>query len=189
MQLFLLILLCLEKIIETSICLYVNKIYSTVDLHVQPCEKWSFPELHRFPYRHAAVLQVSNYNTSNWQQKLWGISKSVFCLQACNKNNNSNNMDKSIQYRVQCHLMVHCQTAWLFVALFVKMLPCFYSYDQVEKANCKSYFQALSSADFSVISSGLSIKTTLWNNARNCLVSVYWWWKPGIFQLFIFVYF
>ncbi|XP_076142601.1 uncharacterized protein LOC143124782 [Alosa pseudoharengus] len=45
----------------------------------------------------------------------------------------------------------------------------YFSYDQVDKANCKSYFQALSSADFSVISSGLSIKTTLWNNAKSCL--------------------
>ncbi|XP_048126475.1 uncharacterized protein LOC125312047 [Alosa alosa] len=45
----------------------------------------------------------------------------------------------------------------------------YFNYDQVDKANCKSYFQALSSADFSVISSGLSIKTTLWNNAKSCL--------------------
>lgn len=47
-----------------------------------------------------------------------------------------------------------------------------HSYSLVPEASCRSYFKQLADADFSVFSSTLGfIATTLFNNARSCLVS------------------
>uniref|UniRef100_W5KCC7 Mesothelin-like protein n=1 Tax=Astyanax mexicanus TaxID=7994 RepID=W5KCC7_ASTMX len=45
----------------------------------------------------------------------------------------------------------------------------YYSYDKVPKENCRSYFSALGSADFSVLSSVLNKQSVLFSNAQNCL--------------------
>ncbi|XP_051994003.1 uncharacterized protein LOC127651975 [Xyrauchen texanus] len=45
----------------------------------------------------------------------------------------------------------------------------YYSYEKVEKSKCRSYFSAVGSADFSVLSGVLGKQTTLFNNAQNCL--------------------
>ncbi|XP_036412851.1 LOW QUALITY PROTEIN: uncharacterized protein LOC118797682 [Colossoma macropomum] len=45
----------------------------------------------------------------------------------------------------------------------------YYSYEKVQKLNCKSYFGALAGADFSVLSSVLSRQSILFKNAQNCL--------------------
>ncbi|KAG1925718.1 mesothelin isoform 1 preproprotein [Pimephales promelas] len=45
----------------------------------------------------------------------------------------------------------------------------YYSYEKVAKENCRSYFSAVGTADFSVLSSVLDKQTTLFNNARSCL--------------------
>lgn len=45
------------------------------------------------------------------------------------------------------------------------------SYEKVAKANCRSYFSSVGTADYSVLSSVLDKQTTLFNNARDCLVS------------------
>uniref|UniRef100_A0A8C7Z042 Mesothelin-like protein n=1 Tax=Oryzias sinensis TaxID=183150 RepID=A0A8C7Z042_9TELE len=46
----------------------------------------------------------------------------------------------------------------------------YYDYSLVPQSSCRSYFQELGDADFSVFSSVLSYKqTALFNNARNCL--------------------
>ncbi|KAA0721635.1 hypothetical protein E1301_Tti021717 [Triplophysa tibetana] len=45
----------------------------------------------------------------------------------------------------------------------------YYSYEKVEKTNCRSYFRAMGKADFTIPSSILYKKTTLFNNARSCL--------------------
>ncbi|XP_051764956.1 uncharacterized protein LOC127520644 [Ctenopharyngodon idella] len=45
----------------------------------------------------------------------------------------------------------------------------YYSYEKVAKANCRSYFSAVGTADYSVLSSVLDKQTTLFNNARDCL--------------------
>ncbi|KAG9262903.1 mesothelin-like protein, partial [Astyanax mexicanus] len=45
----------------------------------------------------------------------------------------------------------------------------YYSYDKVPKVNCRSYFSALGSADFSVLSSVLNKQSVLFSNAQNCL--------------------
>ncbi|KAI7810605.1 uncharacterized protein LOC130553357 [Triplophysa rosa] len=45
----------------------------------------------------------------------------------------------------------------------------YYGYEKVERTNCRSYFSAMGKADFTIPSSILNKKTTLFNNARNCL--------------------
>lgn len=46
------------------------------------------------------------------------------------------------------------------------------SYSLVPEASCRSYFQQLADADFSVFSSVLGYKlAALFDNARSCLVS------------------
>ncbi|XP_056622064.1 uncharacterized protein LOC130435436 [Triplophysa dalaica] len=45
----------------------------------------------------------------------------------------------------------------------------YYSYEKVEKTNCRSFFRAMGKADFTIPSSILNKKTTLFNNARSCL--------------------
>ncbi|XP_037399293.1 uncharacterized protein LOC108433603 isoform X3 [Pygocentrus nattereri] len=45
----------------------------------------------------------------------------------------------------------------------------YYSYEKVQKVNCRSYFIALSGADFSVLSSVLNRQSILFKNAQNCL--------------------
>ncbi|XP_036413701.1 uncharacterized protein LOC118798377 [Colossoma macropomum] len=45
----------------------------------------------------------------------------------------------------------------------------YYSYEKVQKVNCRSYFGALSGADFSVLSSVLNRQSILFENARDCL--------------------
>ncbi|KAF4117956.1 hypothetical protein G5714_000007 [Onychostoma macrolepis] len=45
----------------------------------------------------------------------------------------------------------------------------YYSYEKVEKVNCRSYFSAVGTADYSILSSVLDKQKTLFNNARNCL--------------------
>ncbi|KAL6111018.1 mslnl [Pungitius sinensis] len=46
----------------------------------------------------------------------------------------------------------------------------YYNYSLVPQSSCRSYFQQLADADFSVFSSTLSyMKTSLFNNARSCL--------------------
>uniref|UniRef100_W5L5S6 Mesothelin a n=1 Tax=Astyanax mexicanus TaxID=7994 RepID=W5L5S6_ASTMX len=45
----------------------------------------------------------------------------------------------------------------------------YYSYDKVQSVNCRSYFSALGSADFSVLSSVLNKPSVLFSNAQNCL--------------------
>ncbi|XP_051994237.1 uncharacterized protein mslnb isoform X31 [Xyrauchen texanus] len=46
----------------------------------------------------------------------------------------------------------------------------YYEYSLIDRSLCRSYFSALGSADFSVLSNTLSFKTqTLFNNARDCL--------------------
>uniref|UniRef100_A0A671Q958 Uncharacterized LOC107678949 n=1 Tax=Sinocyclocheilus anshuiensis TaxID=1608454 RepID=A0A671Q958_9TELE len=45
----------------------------------------------------------------------------------------------------------------------------YYNYEEVEKANCRSYFSAVGTADYSILSSVLDKQKTLFNNAQNCL--------------------
>ncbi|XP_036412853.1 LOW QUALITY PROTEIN: uncharacterized protein LOC118797684 [Colossoma macropomum] len=45
----------------------------------------------------------------------------------------------------------------------------YYSYEKVQKVNCRSYFGALGGADFSVLSSVLNRQSILFKNARDCL--------------------
>uniref|UniRef100_A0A3B4EJ95 Uncharacterized protein n=1 Tax=Pygocentrus nattereri TaxID=42514 RepID=A0A3B4EJ95_PYGNA len=45
----------------------------------------------------------------------------------------------------------------------------YYSYEKVQKVNCRSYFTALGGADFSVLSSILNRQSILFQNAQNCL--------------------
>ncbi|KAL7845119.1 hypothetical protein AOLI_G00233110, partial [Acnodon oligacanthus] len=45
----------------------------------------------------------------------------------------------------------------------------YYSYEKVQKVNCRSYFSALGGADFSVLSSVLNRQSVLFQNARDCL--------------------
>ncbi|KAL7845118.1 hypothetical protein AOLI_G00233100, partial [Acnodon oligacanthus] len=45
----------------------------------------------------------------------------------------------------------------------------YYSYEKVQKVNCRSYFSALGGADFSVLSSVLNRQSILFRNARDCL--------------------
>ncbi|XP_052402541.1 uncharacterized protein LOC127949398 [Carassius gibelio] len=45
----------------------------------------------------------------------------------------------------------------------------YYNYEKVEEANCRSYFSAVGTADFSVLSSVLDKQKTLFNNAQSCL--------------------
>ncbi|KAL0202209.1 hypothetical protein M9458_000227, partial [Cirrhinus mrigala] len=42
-------------------------------------------------------------------------------------------------------------------------------YEKVEKANCRSYFSAVGTADYTVLSGVLEKQKTLFNNAQNCL--------------------
>ncbi|XP_036412843.1 uncharacterized threonine-rich GPI-anchored glycoprotein PJ4664.02-like [Colossoma macropomum] len=45
----------------------------------------------------------------------------------------------------------------------------YYSYEKVQRVNCRSYFSALGGADFSVLSSVLNRQSVLFRNARDCL--------------------
>uniref|UniRef100_A0A8C1VRP7 Si:ch211-188p14.4 n=1 Tax=Cyprinus carpio TaxID=7962 RepID=A0A8C1VRP7_CYPCA len=45
----------------------------------------------------------------------------------------------------------------------------YYNYEKVEEANCRSYFSAVGTADYSVLSSVLDKQKTLFNNAQSCL--------------------
>ncbi|KAK7160943.1 hypothetical protein R3I94_003808 [Phoxinus phoxinus] len=45
----------------------------------------------------------------------------------------------------------------------------YYSYEKVAKENCRLYFSAVGTADYSVLSSVLRKQTTLFDNARSCL--------------------
>ncbi|XP_050958908.1 uncharacterized protein LOC127160258 [Labeo rohita] len=45
----------------------------------------------------------------------------------------------------------------------------YYNYEKVEKANCRSYFSAVGTADYTVLSGVLDKQKTLFNNAQNCL--------------------
>uniref|UniRef100_A0AAR2IJG9 Mesothelin a n=1 Tax=Pygocentrus nattereri TaxID=42514 RepID=A0AAR2IJG9_PYGNA len=45
----------------------------------------------------------------------------------------------------------------------------YYSYEKVQKVNCRSYFSAVGGADFSVLSSVLNRQSILFQNAQNCL--------------------
>ncbi|KAF5887658.1 mesothelin-like protein [Clarias magur] len=46
----------------------------------------------------------------------------------------------------------------------------YYSYENIQKENCQSYFTALGSADFSILSSVLDKQTILFDAAKDCLV-------------------
>ncbi|XP_016431576.1 uncharacterized protein LOC107758373 [Sinocyclocheilus rhinocerous] len=45
----------------------------------------------------------------------------------------------------------------------------YYNYEKVEETNCRSYFSAVGTADYSVLSSVLDKLKTLFNNAQSCL--------------------
>ncbi|XP_043108915.1 uncharacterized protein LOC122354733 [Puntigrus tetrazona] len=45
----------------------------------------------------------------------------------------------------------------------------YYNYEKVEKASCRSYFSAVGTADYSILSGVLDKQKTLFNNAQNCL--------------------
>ncbi|XP_016116111.1 uncharacterized protein, partial [Sinocyclocheilus grahami] len=45
----------------------------------------------------------------------------------------------------------------------------YYNYEKVEETNCRSYFSAVGTADYSVLSSVLDKQKTLFNNAQSCL--------------------
>uniref|UniRef100_A0A8B9GRB6 Mesothelin a n=1 Tax=Astyanax mexicanus TaxID=7994 RepID=A0A8B9GRB6_ASTMX len=64
--------------------------------------------------------------------------------------------------------MIKDDTSLAFADLPSDMLL-YYNYDKVQTGSCRSYFSALGSADFSVLSSVLNKQSVLFSNAQSCL--------------------